>query len=622
MECNVGINFLGHDASVFFVSLDNKDIFALDNERITRFKHDGESIKDCFCALKEHFQIDQSASRYLFHFSRNTEYTFRKSRYIWDRLLIKELRKVFQLTEIRQQRDMLHLSKKALFLKSLGKLPKSLKLIYLLLKYKLIIKGNDGKVGDLFKSVNKYLDNDLNGEVKNLSFEIRYYDHHRCHCVGAYYFSPFDKCLSISMDFAGDGYFTKSFLCDCENIEEVTTSRLCYYDSGRILSVPQMYMYITGYLGFIQNCDEGKVEALAAYGDKENEIYHNLMKAVSVNEKHEISIDPKVIECLRRQNLDEMKAKVGREGIAAAVQGFLEDFMVGYIEGLIKSYKVENIALSGGVFANVKLNMSLFERTGLEQMYVFPAMNDSGCSAGSLILYLRENGLIAYDYFKDDKFALPYWGPRYSREEILSDIAKFRDVIEVEDIGSGWPEDVAKRICDGQIGAIFHGRMEYGPRALGNRSILADARNPQTRDVLNRVVKNRPFFQPFCPSVLEEDREELFERSYSNKHMTCAFQMKKEYQKKLPSGVHINGTGRPQFVEEKDNPNFYRVIKEIKRITGFGIVVNTSFNRHGRTMVYRPEHAIVDFLDSQMDFVCLEGIMIRRKSKEEIIRRR
>ena len=170
-------------------------------------------------------------------------------------------------------------------------------------------------------------------------------------------------------------------------------------------------------------------------------------------------------------------------------------------------------------------------------------------------------------------------------------------------------------IAKGNIIAIYQGSMEFGPRALGNRSILADPRDPKTRDKINSTVKRRPWFQPFCPSVLEEERERLFENSYKHKHMAIAFKMKKEFWNKLPSAMHIDGTARPQFVEEKDNSNYYRLLKKFKELTGYGIVVDTSFNLHGRTIVRTPEDALTDFIDCNIDALFIEGFFVKRKNK-------
>ena len=257
--------------------------------------------------------------------------------------------------------------------------------------------------------------------------------------------------------------------------------------------------------------------------------------------------------------------------------------------------------------------MNIFERSNIDQLYLFPAMSDSGAGFGALINGLRKKGKINYRSFKSNNFVMPYWGNEYKKDEILSDIKLFDGNILVDDIGEEWEEVVADYVTAGKICGIFQGRMEYGPRALGNRSILGDARNEKTKDILNSVIKGRPSFQPFCPSILEEDREMLFSKSYSNKHMTCAFRMKKKYVNILPSAVHIDGTARPQFVENSDNPSYYKILKAIKKITGYGIVVNTSFNKHGLTIVNRPSDAIKDFLDSDMDYVFFENLLVSKK---------
>ena len=210
---------------------------------------------------------------------------------------------------------------------------------------------------------------------------------------------------------------------------------------------------------------------------------------------------------------------------------------------------------------------------------------------------------------------MPYWGPNFSNDEIKKSFKKFEDKIIINDETNDlWQKNFAKLITNGKIGGLFQGRMEFGPRALGNRSIIGDARSLKTKERINSVVKGRPNFQPFCPSILEEERENFLNKSYKNKHMTCAFRMKKEFTTILPSAVHIDNTARPQFVEEKDNVNYYKILREIKKITGYGVVVNTSFNKHGRTMVTNPEDALNDFLDSKLDFICFQGIFVFKKN--------
>ena len=195
----------------------------------------------------------------------------------------------------------------------------------------------------------------------------------------------------------------------------------------------------------------------------------------------------------------------------------------------------------------------------------------------------------------------------------MNELKKYSEEVVWEDRNDTWPEDAAIDILNSNIIAIFQGKMEFGPRALGNRSILADPRDPKVREKMNLKIKRRPYFQPFCPSILETDREKLFIESYPNKHMTMAFRFREEFRNLFPSACHIDGTARPQFVENVDNPNYFRLLSEIKRNIGHGIVVNTSFNLHGRAMVMNPEQAMQDFLDCNLDALFIEGYKVTRR---------
>jgi len=195
--------------------------------------------------------------------------------------------------------------------------------------------------------------------------------------------------------------------------------------------------------------------------------------------------------------------------------------------------------MAGGVVANVKMNLAIFERTPFEEIYIFPAMGDAGTAAGAAVLKAIELG---YDvsWLKDEE--LPYWGPEFSKKEVEEELKKWEKEIAYLDLGDNWEDIVAELIANGKIVSIFQGRMEFGPRALGNRSVLGDPRTMKTRDRINSTIKRRPWFQPFAPSVLAEEKDRLFEKAYLNKHMTMAFRVKKEYwDKKTPFELQING---------------------------------------------------------------------------------
>jgi carbamoyltransferase len=245
-------------------------------------------------------------------------------------------------------------------------------------------------------------------------------------------------------------------------------------------------------------------------------------------------------------------------------------------------------------------------------------MGDDGAAFGSCALALRALGVTGNDMAFLRDLALPYYGNQNSREEVERALAASYEQITFEHQGDNWPEATAELLAEGQIGAVFEGRMEWGPRALGNRSILANPCLSETRERLNKVVKKRPLFQPFCPAILIEERERLFERAYNNQHMTCAFRLRKELRLQLPGAIHIDGTARVQFVSANDNPHFHRLLYEFKRLSGFGVIINTSFNLHGRPIVNTPEDAICDFLASEMDFLLLEGYLVRRRKQAHI----
>jgi carbamoyltransferase len=314
-------------------------------------------------------------------------------------------------------------------------------------------------------------------------------------------------------------------------------------------------------------------------------------------------------------NWDRMQSKVktlGREVMAATVQRFLENKMLSYAQRAIERTGIRHLCLSGGVAANVVANFKIFEKVSTD-LFIVPAMADDGTCQGAAILQMLEQGFSYEDlnWLRDRH--MPYYGTRYSSEEVGRQLASFDSVINRRFIGESWPAQVARMVVEGQVGAIFHGRMEWGPRALGNRSIIADPRQANIREVLNANIKRRQAFQPFCPSILEEDRERLFEESYSNKHMTCAFRMKDYFAQQLPGAVHFDGTARVQFVEEADNPLYYRLLLEVKHLTGIGCLINTSFNRHGRTIVETPKDAVTDFLDTGLTFLLIEGWLVTRK---------
>ena len=300
-----------------------------------------------------------------------------------------------------------------------------------------------------------------------------------------------------------------------------------------------------------------------------------------------------------------------RPDLAATVQAFVEVVMADYIGALLDKTGSSNLCVGGGVFANVMLNRRLAELVN-NRIYIAPAMGDDGSAQGAAIAAMMEDEK-GTDRSWLRKLTMPYFGTSYTPNEVRAILQRFNHSLTVAEMGDQLVTEVARRITSGQIGAIFYGRMEFGPRALGNRSIVASARNKCTRDRINFDIKKRPRFQPVCPAVLDEEIDRLFMNAYLNKHMTCAFSMRPQYRDILPSAIHVDGTARAQFVCQEDNPWLWSLLRQVKAIEGFGVIVNTSFNIHGKAIVESPLHAVYDFLESGLDFLAIEGFLVIRK---------
>ena len=631
-ELVIGVNYLNHDSAVFAIDVCNRRVFGMSTERITRYKHDTLPPIPVIKELIREFALEPSAIQrvtiatpLLCQLGGNFERElFTTTLLLREALNVKYLHEVVH--ELERYAHLKHISKLKLLMTS----PAGRKLLMLQSHI------TNGKLTS-FESM-------IATEVKRLFpsavIDVCGFDHHLAHATSAHILSGFRDPLNITLDGWGDGVFSKAFVRDGSRMKEISASKAISVRSteerqrlkGQVpshvlstgifsdLSLGHFYSIITWLLGFEPVSDEGKLEALAAYGTAENEFLMELRKTVWLDEDHAcLVVSPRDALNLYFDipKLQGYVSRLGKEAVAAATQKFLEERSLELIRCLLERWPRSSLVLSGGCVANVILNMKIYE-TLCEKIFIVPAMGDDGIALGACVLALAEQGVTEEElaFLQDSR--TPYYGNSHPRTAVEQTLANRANLIAFEERSDDWPETVASLLVQGQVGAIYHGRMEWGPRALGNRSILADARNPNMRERINSVVKKRPVFQPFCPSVLAEEKDRLFERAYINRHMTCAFRMRKEFWDELPSAIHIDGTARAQFVSAADNPMFYRVLAEFKRLTGFGIVINTSFNLHGRTIVNTPEDAIEDFLDSKMDFLVLDGYLVRRRGYQDV----
>ena len=447
-----------------------------------------------------------------------------------------------------------------------------------------------------------------------------FFDHHKYHAASAYYLSNFfknkEQAFVFTLDQQGD--HIHSSLYNFKNYDykllSKSTTRVAYLDNRReVISIGQIYTKFTSILGFRPNCDEGKVEALAAYGKPEKEILKSLNKILFLNKDKSYFFDsnPKEYEnYMNEMSLKNELDKYGKENFCASVQKWLEEIVVNFLNASLPKSKKINLCLAGGVIANVILNYKIYENCNVDKLFVCPAMGDDGSALGAALLSSIEKKL-DLDWLSN--YEMPYWGPNFERENVRKLLQKNIDKIRYTDLNSDWPLKAAEKLKKNKIIAVFQNQMEFGPRALGNRSILASATDINMRDKINLNIKRRPLFQPFCPAVLEEDREKIFKNSYHHKFMATAFKMRDDIQKIFPSACHIDGTARPQFVKKKDNEGLYEILKILKKQLGYGVVINTSFNLHGRSMVLKPEHALDDFLDSNLEYLYIEGYEVEKR---------
>lgn len=414
------------------------------------------------------------------------------------------------------------------------------------------------------------------------------FNHHECHAYSSFLSRPLSwgnkKVLSITIDGQGDEYSAGIYLSD-ENSSQLTSVSLI----GKSKSICLLYAKITQYIGFTPNADEGKLEAWACYSNTDrnsNSLYKLLTRRIKVADLS-ILIDQgqtKSISDLYPAVINKC-SELDKVDVAYAMQTFFEDTYSQLILNAVVKYKVDYLCLAGGGAANVKLNRILFENNNINGIHIFPAMGDDGVAFGASCAYLSQNcQQLDLEFLRDN--SPTYWG--YSvQNDSLDNIKDLNGRLSISEHADDviLAQKVADAILAGQYGAICRNKAEFGPRALGNRSIIANPYNPDVRDMINLKFKKREWFQPFCPIVLKQDADLILSDWYDNKHMTCAFTARPKFKDLLPAVIHVDSTARAQILEEKDNPFLYSILLKIKEKYGYGVLLNTSFNLHGRAIV-------------------------------------
>lgn len=448
---------------------------------------------------------------------------------------------------------------------------------------------------------------------KNLSTignKVHQVSHHISHTLGAYLTSGMDgKVISFSHDGKGNRSRGKILLCENGNYEEIHSQPI-----SLTASIAGLWASTTHYLGWKMLKDEGKVVGLAAHG-KHNERFYNFIKSC-IHYDGEFNFKPNNFEALFHYICDNIYKPQGvfensesRADFAYALEEVTEELMRDILLDIKQKYPEYNkICLSGGLFANVKLNMYLNDLAIFDEIYIHPAMGDSGLALGAALKIANDLGEVT-NPIKLDKLFL---GESHNQESWFRTISN-EPRLEYQPMTYS---KVGELINQGNVVGLFFGRTEYGPRALGNRSIVVKPTDSQTHEYLNKKLK-RTEIMPFAPAVLEEYSKDIFDinsSEYTAEFMTICYNTKKEWLDKIPAVVHhVDGTARPQIVKKEHNPNFYNVISAYNQISGFPVVLNTSLNAHGEPINNYPHQVIKHLLDDSIDYIVTENFIIKKR---------
>ena len=450
--------------------------------------------------------------------------------------------------------------------------------------------------------------------------EIYFYNHHFSHALGVLFHTRWDDGLIYTSDGGGDRTFYSTRLLQNGKLTELfggeEDSRAYARPQNRSDSMGHLYYHVTQALGFRPLRHEGKVLGLAAFGKP---VYApRLRKFYELLDDGQIRATVHAREIVRA--VEEIAKSGKREDVAASVQDVLEELTLASLDRILMRHPAKNLALCGGVFANVKLTQRIAERFPFAEIFVYPAMSDQGEAAGGALEYLLErDGLKTW---LANRAILPdvYLGRDYTAG--ADDVFRAAGAEAVLSTPSGDAElaqRCAKLIIDGKIVGTYLGRGEYGPRALGARSIMAAVVDRRINDWLNQRLE-RTEFMPFAPVVRMERCAELFDLPqslmYTAEFMTVTCNVKPEWKDKIPAVVHVDGTARPQVVSRATNPLYYDIINEYERRTGIPALINTSFNVHEEPIINRPQDALKALQQGRVDYVVTQRTLWKNSKKE------
>jgi carbamoyltransferase len=480
---------------------------------------------------------------------------------------------------------------------------------------------------EAMRDVRLLIANALEVDPAQLKFREHHLEHHIAHIASAYYCSPWDKAAGFSYDGSGDFVSTMAARCEGNNIEVLDRVFLPH-------SLGSLYTMICEFIGYTKYGDEGKVMGLAPYGrdtycDEVRKIVKlensgfrldlSYFKPLGSNQGMQVLPDGTVK--LARHFSDRMVELHGEPrqphseitqrdmDLAFALQRRFEEVFFHLLNQLHRQVPLENLAMAGGCALNSVANGKIFNRTPFRQTYIQPAAGDEGLAIGAALH--TYHSVLARP--RCNELTSSYLGPEFSNSRIqlaLQSAGLPHQKME----RTALLDAVAEEIAKGNVVGWFQGRMEWGPRALGNRSIVAHPGLPNMKDILNARIKHREWFRPFAPSILAEHQHEYFEHNHPSPFMLHVYKIRPEKRKVLCAVNHVDDTGRLQTVTRDENPMYYDLIAAFHRRTGIPVVLNTSFNEN-EPIVCTPEEAIDCFRRTRMDVLAIGSFLVLKSAE-------
>ena len=460
-------------------------------------------------------------------------------------------------------------------------------------------------------------------KIKNKIKKIYFVNHHLSHAANAFFLSPFKNSAILTADGRGE-IDSCSFSMGINN--KINLIKKISFPH----SVGSFYSTFTEFLGYKANSDEWKVMALSSYCKNKKNKYYKLIKNLinidktngafllntnyfkeTVHEYGKLYSDEFVKIFGSPRNNNEKITQKHKE-IAGAMQIVSEEIVINMLNWLHKKTKSKNICVSGGFFMNSVFNGKIIKKTKFKNLFVSSCPDDSGLSIGSALYVFNHVLNKKQRYFQKHN----YYGSSYSNNEVKKILDSYK--IKYSYAGKNLSSIIAKSISEGKIIGWFQGKMEFGQRALGNRSILGDPRINKNKDKINKIIKFRESYRPFAPAILSEYKNKFFDidKKETVNFMEKVFFIKKNMRSKIPAVSHIDGSGRLQTVDKKINPKFYKLIKEFKKITSIPILINTSFNLNGEPIVSSPQDAIRTFNTSGLDILVIGDFIVSKNNEK------